>query len=124
MRIWNCTYRGGSVDPNPRLQETLPRHADMLRYDGAFCDPADMSRVILPIFQIRGLGTTPGHITWDRWKSFGLLLIPTEEQLSSESIVDWFTYVRVPPDCSTLVKETFKEWCARHKITKVIGDMR
>ena len=122
MRIWNCTYRGGSVDPNPRLQETLPRHADMLRYDCAFRDPADVGRVILPIFQVRGLGTTSGHITWDRWRSFGLALVASGEEATG--IEDWITYVHVPPDYSTLVKKTFREWCTEKQVTKIVGDMK
>jgi len=39
--------------------ETVPRHADMLRYDLGFCDPSDISVIVLPVFAGKYGRTSP-----------------------------------------------------------------
>ena len=58
------------------LDETDPRHADMLRYDQAFHHPTDPSLVIFPHFRLRGgvSAIYPDKITMGRWSSFSITL--------------------------------------------------
>jgi hypothetical protein len=53
----------------PEINETIPAHADMLRYDRAFHHPDDPSLVVFPIFKVQG-GRFPLRITTGRWDSF------------------------------------------------------
>jgi hypothetical protein len=48
--------------PAKEFGEQVPYHADMLRYDLAFHDPTDLSRVVFPVFTGRD-GSTLRKIT-------------------------------------------------------------
>lgn len=81
---------GEPVRIRPELSETLPAHADMLRYDLAFCNPGDPSEVVFPIFKTSQAGRTSMKITLERWKSFSIGL--TYQDTEDRPLGDWITY--------------------------------
>lgn len=112
----------------PELGETQPRHADCLRYDLAFHDPADMSRVIFPVFTGRD-GNTTRDITWGRWQAYGFKV---EQELAGrdtqflEGLDAWITYRHVnqddpdkQTDYSTLEPVTMKDYLAARRNPKM-----
>lgn len=120
ITIYQVTQFGkADVNPRPALGETLPRHADMLRYDNAFCDPNNFSRVIFPVFQHSKNGRTSGRITFARWDSFIMKL----QQIGEESPLlcgKWITFKHgeskdLAIDYSILVPQTLEEFMAAGK---------
>lgn len=96
QQIYRVTQFGTPVEhPNPRIGEREFAHADMLRYDLAFCSPKDPSLVIFPKFKQSGAGTIGGKITWARWESFILAVRPYEDETIYD-FSDWITCRRTP----------------------------
>lgn len=100
------------------LRETEPCHADMLRYDFAFCNPADVSQVVFPVFKTKD-GDTQRNITEGRWSSFVLKLIPFSAEEAPANLHEWFTYVH--GDRHQLVRMTYAEYVAAHPKNKLKG---
>jgi len=56
--LYRITERDGTpVELRPG--ETVPQHADMLRYDLGFCDPKEISKVLFPVFSGKAGRTSP-----------------------------------------------------------------
>lgn len=92
ITIFNVTQFGKPVQPpSQRLNEKGPRHADMLRYDLAFCNPEEPHQVVFPVFDSK-FGKTTQSITYARWRSFCMELTPGVEVLL-EHCRGWITYV-------------------------------
>ena len=89
QEVWIAKSFGRSIALRPELQETIPQHADMLRYDTAFHDPADPSRVIFPRFKSVG-GNIGGIPTSARWASFMISLTATNQ--FTDDFAKWITY--------------------------------
>lgn len=85
----------------------LPRHADMLRYDSAYHDPNDISRIIFP--QFRGYDQIIHH---ERWTSFVLKVEHTEEFIGGWKCMDWIGYWNNPD----LISETLQEFLQRTRM--------
>jgi hypothetical protein len=103
--------------------ETLPSHADMLRYDIGFHSPADLSLIVLPVFRHPKFGSTPRAITVDRWRSFALKLeevgTPYDEKFDSQpGVHSWITYRHNAPDYHTLLPQTLEQYLQATK-TKI-----
>ena len=64
---------GEPVRVCPELGEEAPRHADMLRYDLAFCDPAHPDLVVFPIFNSKDRRTSQ-NITEGGWDTTATVL--------------------------------------------------
>ena len=99
--------------------ETVPRHADMLRYDLGFCDPNDISIVVLPVFRSKS-SRTPPRITVRRWASYGLAVEPLDENFVDP--LSWTTYRHKGEDATAeLVPVTLAEYLRSHPGDKVAG---
>lgn len=120
MKIYRVTNSIGKREPiktREEFGEVIPPHADMLRYDGAFCDPADVSRVIFPIVQHKGIGRSSAHITRGRWHSFSMDL-SVEKEASDEQVGHWITYHH--GQNHELVQQTLDEHLLIDKV-KIVG---
>jgi hypothetical protein len=89
--------------------ETMPRHAEMLCQDLAFCDPTEVSKVLFPVFSGESGRTSP-KITRNRWKSFGLLVERYDRDFVRPGT--WTTYRHLGEGRLTLV--TLDEWLTQH----------
>jgi len=94
-----------------------PSHADMLRYDGAFCNAADLSMVVFPIWNTPH-GKSSRSITLGRWQSFSMKL--EEVEAVAKIGDDWFTYVATGPNYK-LVRMTMGEYFKQHPKYKLTG---
>jgi len=108
------------VGPREELGEKLPRHADMLRYDLAFYDPANISRVVFPVFDGKN-GRSTTSITHARWQSWSFQITPENEreQQYIENLNEWITYRHLAPGSQELVPVTLAEYLAQHKDTRL-----
>lgn len=125
ISIHRAVERGRAQAPimiRARLRETEPRHADMLRYDGAFCNPLDVSQVVFPIWKTPN-GRLGGGITVGRWESFAiqLILFRTESENTEvpSNLNDWYTYVHGPK--YELIRVTWAEYTKIHPKYKLVG---
>jgi hypothetical protein len=113
--IVRVTQFGEPVAIRPEMQETEPAHADMLRYDLAFCNPADPSMIVFPQFKTRQ-GKLGGKVTIGRWDSFcmRLAIIPEEAMGGAPDISEWFTYEHSATGHG-LHRVTFAEYVQAHR---------
>jgi hypothetical protein len=88
---------------------TLPPHADMLRYDSAYHDPDNPTRVIFPKF--KGYTVIIHH---DRWKSFLLKVEGTGEWINPSDCMNWIGYWY--DNVHNLFPETLEEKIKRSNI--------
>jgi hypothetical protein len=109
--LYRITERDGTpVELRPG--ETVPQHADMLRYDLGFCDPKEISKVLFPVFSGKAGRTSP-QITRGRWTSFGLLV----ERYDKDAVqpLGWTTYRHRNEDpLLELVPVTLDEYLNAH----------
>lgn len=110
LPLYKVTSFGRPVTIRKDIGEEHPCHADMLRYDTAFHDPNDPSRIVFP--KIKGYSN---KITKARWDSFVLKVGYTDEYVRFEDIQDWLTYT--PMD---LKPQTLAAYLERTK-RQVIG---
>ena len=110
---------GEPVGSRPhRFKTELPDHADMLRYDIAFCNPEDISMVVFPVFKTRN-GKLGGNITSARWSSFSIKLRSVED-FHIPNIGQWITYQHITPgEPLKLTRLTLDEYIERHKQDKM-----
>lgn len=139
--IFRAVERGRAREPiaiRPELNETQPRHADMLRYDAAFHHPQDVSLLVFPIFKVAG-GVYPQRITGQRWGSYVMQLdvfwnfgrhnekdeptFPDGVTFAGIGNIDeWITYIHRAPDYGTLHRITFAEYLTLGDVKrKVVG---
>ena len=120
----------------PELQEKVPAHADMLRYDQAFHHPTDPSLVIFPLFR-NPHGRMPDKITIARWSSFIIKLelaadyndfrTPVKKTIAEgvddigvHNTREWITYVH--PDGNTdLEPTTLHQYLDARRKTTIVG---
>lgn len=111
FQVFKVTSFGKPVGPpSDRLGEKLPRHADMLRYDRAFHNPADPSEIIFPRFK----GYSASRITYDRWRSFIMKVEPARAVV--ENADEWITYVHSPGAFTELKPKTLREFMQENKL--------
>jgi len=110
--------RNGKTPVRVRSFESETRIADMLRYDLAFCDPEDVSRVIFPVFKHRTDGRTSQQITLGRWDSFSTMLQEFIPDVNGR-FGSWFTFVHGPKH--ELVKQTLDEFLAVHPKMQIVS---
>jgi hypothetical protein len=109
-------YKVKTVGPIQSKHSDLPQHADMLRYDSAYHDPSDLTRIIFPEFK----GYKP-IIHHDRWRSFLMKVEPTEESVHLKDCMNWITYEN---DSSyNLIPITLEEYLKTHEHRKLKGAM-
>ncbi len=91
-----------------RPGDTLPLHADCLRYDHGFCDPQEISKVLFPVFSGKAGRTSP-QIMRGHWSSCGLLV----ERYDKDYVqpLDWITY---EGEGEGLTPITLAEWLDEH----------
>jgi hypothetical protein len=100
-----------------REGETVPRHADLLRSDLAFCDPAEIAKVVFPVFKGKNGRTSP-QITRARWTSCDLLVERYDKDVLHFG--DWTTYRYEDGDSTRpLVPVTLSQYLAQHPGEKV-----
>jgi hypothetical protein len=70
-------------------EQIMEDMADMLRYDGAFCDPANPSLIAVPTYQ----GQLKHGATEARWNSFSIYLTQLPEMPLSfvDTAASWVT---------------------------------
>lgn len=123
LNVYIASTRHGNETMEPRsiLGETQPRHVAMLRYDIAFHDPANINRVVFPVFNSKN-GHTSKAITVAKWLSHGVMLKEEKEQGGEyiPNLMEWITY-RHPedadkrPDYTRLVPVTMREYLEHYK---------
>lgn len=115
--IYRVTHFGEPSLARPELGETLAPHADMLRYDLGFHDPAQPDRIVLPVFGSKH-GRTNMQITEGRWRSFSCKLTPCDEEyVPSSELMGWITY----KDEFNKTPVTMADFMKLHKFTKIAG---
>ena len=97
--------------------EGVPQHADMLRYDFAFHDPNDISRVIFP----RKSGYI-NNITHARWHSFGLEVKDDIEGTDGWVLnpMDWINYFHPGGGDFNLQKRTLREFLDSNPDVRIV----
>lgn len=123
FHLWKLVdkYRGDTRRVIERL--TDPVHgqvADMLRYDGAFINPAYPEIVITVRAKFRGRGLHPGAVTHGRWDSFGFRIGEHRDEALTDSVItrdadQWFTFRHARTtdgamDYTRLARITLREW--------------
>lgn len=120
VKLYRIDHWGKPVETRPELGESLPRHADMLRYDLAFCHPEEPSLVIFPVFRGKD-GRTTNKITHGRWDSFSMKVIDQGE-VYLEGLNAWITYRHVLPTYGKLEPQTMGEFLAKSdQKFKIVG---
>lgn len=125
-KVYMVTRHGQPVRVRDECKEEQPEHADMLRYDLAFCNPTIPYLVILPVFTSKH-GNTSKAITLGRWQSFGMKLHllgqRSEEQFDvmNTNLDQWTTYVHPRNDSgmvdyTRLAARTLAEHMAQEKV--------
>lgn len=118
VRVYQAMERNGIAPVRVRDFESGPRHADMLRYDLAFCNPEDVSLVIFPVFKSNREGRTSQNITLGRWDSFVMSLQEFTDEVNGP-FGKWFTYVHGPKH--ELVKQTLDEFLTQHPKMQIVS---
>jgi hypothetical protein len=109
--IYRITERDGAAVAL-RPGESLPVHADCLRYDLGFCDPADPGKVVFPVFKGQHGRTSP-HITRARWTSCGMWVERFDKDVLHFG--GWTTYRHQDGDATKpLVAVTLAQYLAQH----------
>lgn len=121
VNLYRITHFGKPVQARPELGEVEPPHADMLRYDLAFANPAQVDQVIFPIFSSRKRGRTTERITVARWLSWSMKTMwEGDGKTFVQGLENWFTYrhTNVPGE---LVRQTLGEYLAANPELKIAG---
>lgn len=87
-----------------------PAHADMLRYDFAFHDPQDVSRIVFV-----ALRDFRPSITNARWGSFGMTVQNTGDK--TDDYLDWITYRTQGNEFLNPI--TLRDWLADNRDRKL-----
>jgi hypothetical protein len=117
--LWNEPVR-----VRPEFGETEPAHADMLRYDLAFCNPEDPSVVCFPIFKHSRDGRTSDRITLERWRSFSMKLEAVETlpaKSAAVSVGSYVTYQHPEGTSIGLEKKTLDQFLAANLRLRIVG---
>jgi len=115
--IYRITERDGTPVAL-RPGESVPVHADCLCHDCGFCNPAEIGKVVFPVFK-RKAGRTSPHIARGRWTSANLLV----ERYDRDFVrpLGWVTYRHRDEDATKpLVAVTLGEWLDAHPGDRVV----
>lgn len=122
--VYRATQWGEPVAVRPELNEKIPAHADMLRYDLAFCNPNDPSIVVFPVFKSTKAGRTTSNIAARRWSSFSVSLaeesVWTWLEQKGVPLAQWITYIH-PDGNFGLEPQTFDQFLAANRELKLAG---
>lgn len=125
--VFVASFRNGEpVRVRPESRETLPHHADMLRYDLGFHSPDDTSLVIFPWFKHKTDGAYPPAVTVRRWDSFGLRVTEMPEEnaeayLRAHPIGDWVNYRHPGTTYHLLEPVTLNDWLKENPKVTIHG---
>ena len=109
--IYKITERDGTPVVL-RDGDILPRHADCLRHDLGFCNPAEIAKVVFPVFKGKNGRTSP-QITRALWTSCDLLVERYDKDVLHFG--DWTTYRYEDGDSTRpLVPVTLAQHLAQH----------
>jgi hypothetical protein len=107
--------------------ETLPEHADMLKYDLGFHSLRNLSLVIFPWFRHYTDGSYPVKITEGRWGWFSMRLerfaVGGEASglIQKHPIGGWIGYQHVDGDRTRLESITLDRWLKAHPKVTILG---
>lgn len=96
------------------------RISDMLRYDFAFANDERPGIVVTLQYRDRH-GSHRPRVTTDRWKSFGVIIVPGHilsvnpvitEEVMRRHAETWYTMQHEVPNTGFLVRRTFAEFLA------------